>query len=106
MAGIDEMILPPVEEAPKPFIECCVVSCSVRLEGDEADVAKAIEAGWRSFAPSHQPPETKIGRTHLGWCPKCAAKYEVTAHYFDPEQQSKPELKDGSREHRKKHKKT
>jgi hypothetical protein len=54
-------------------LECTVTSCSVRHEGAAAD---ATTAGWKKVIESKQPPAGH-DRTHLGWCPDCATKFQV-----------------------------
>jgi hypothetical protein len=39
-------------------------------------MADAKKAGWKNIIESKQPPAGH-DRTHLGWCPDCAKKFEV-----------------------------
>ena len=64
---------PPIKQlsSPKQVVEC--VMCKIKLErGREAE---AELAKWRLVK---RRESLWNGSTHLGWCPFCAAKYDVS----------------------------
>lgn len=75
--AVETVVETPVEPIVVPFIECTVPSCSKRLVGDSATSEEAKRQDWRGLKESTSPPETRKGRTFLGWCPDCAKKHMV-----------------------------
>jgi hypothetical protein len=63
------------------IIECVIPSCKAVAT---LSLKAAVAAGWRGIVESnHEPPVSewrprRVGRTHIGFCPRCSAKYSVT----------------------------